>query len=106
MCVEVKLNLIHGVANLTTLKVCELLIAKERIKLTVDGQVGAFHPSLLHQLPDGLELRHNLILLLPSHRLHAKDKKATAVYRQGTAVNYCICTVCTSRYFCIYLYII
>lgn len=74
MCVGVKLNLIHGVGNLTTLKMCEFLSARKRIKLTGDGQVGGFHPSLLHQVPDGLELRHNLILLFPSHRLHTEDK--------------------------------
>lgn len=68
--------------------------------LTGDGQVGAFHPSLLHQVPDGLELRHNLILLFPGHRFHTEEeKKATAIYQQGTTVNYCISTICTSKYF-------
>lgn len=84
MCVEGKL--IHGVANLTTLKMCEFLSARGGIKLTGD-QVRAFHPSLLHQVPDGLELRHNLILLFPSHRLHTEDKKkSTAIYWQGTTL--------------------
>lgn len=66
---------------------CAFSNVRQKTELTGDIQGRAFHPSLLHQALDGLELRHELVLLFPSHRLHAGDKnKATAIYWQGQAI--------------------
>ena len=41
---------------------------------TFDVQRRTVHASLLHQVAYGLELRHDLVLLLLCHRLHTEDR--------------------------------
>lgn len=41
------------------------------------------HSSLLHQVPNGLQLRHDLILLFLGHRLHAGGTKEKRLFSQG-----------------------
>lgn len=41
---------------------------------TVDVERRTVHSSLLHQVPDGLELGHDLVLLLLGHRLHTEER--------------------------------
>lgn len=45
------------------------------------------HSSLLHQVPNGLQLRHDLILLFLGHRLHAGGTKEPRSERNETILT-------------------
>lgn len=40
---------------------------------TFDAHWRTVHPPLLHQNPDGLQLRHDFVFLILSHRLYAAE---------------------------------
>lgn len=42
---------------------------------TVDVERRTVHSPLLHQVPDVLELGHDLVLLLLGHRLHTEERR-------------------------------
>lgn len=51
--------------------------------LTIGAQQRTVHSSLLHQVADGLQLRHDLVLLLLGNRFHATEENGTETWNYG-----------------------